>query len=268
MKINRIHGTILGFFLLTFSASASSVPLVTGAYNFQLAGGGGGSQATLNGVSVEIFCDDFANEIWDPSSNSANVTTLGSGANLDETRFGDVASWTTIALPDSTDQTFLNGAAGSASSARYAMVAYLVSQYNPGQGNNTSNNQIQEAIWTLMDPASYGAATPPVPLIDPSGVGEPVADLEAAANWYLAGNATDSFLAQFEVVSDSTMSVPPVGVGVGGFQEQIVWTPAPEPRGGIWMLIGLFGVGGFLLQRARARKLAPAAQVFSVHGAS
>jgi hypothetical protein len=268
MKINRIHGTIVGFFLLTFSASSSSVPLVTGAYNFQLAGGGGGSQATLNGIAVEIFCDDFANEIWDPSSNSANVTTLGSGANLDATRFGDVASWTTIALPDPTDQTFLNGAAGSASSARYAMVAYLVSQYNLGQGNNTSNNQIQEAIWTLMDPAAYGTTTP---LIDPSGFGEPIADLEAAANWYLAGNATDSFLAQFEVVSDATMtpgSPSSGGVGVGGFQEQIVFTPAPEPRGGIWMLIGLFGVAGFLLQRARARKLAPVAQVFSVHRAS
>ena len=46
------------------------------------------------------------------------------------------------------------------------------------------------------------------------------------------------------------------GLGVGGFQEQIVFTPAPEPSGSIWMLIGLFGVGGFLLQRARAQKLA------------
>jgi hypothetical protein len=39
-------------------------------------------------------------------------------------------------------------------------------------------------------------------------------------------------------------------VGVGGFQEQIVMTP--EPRGGIWMLFGLLGVGAFLLRRAPA----------------
>jgi hypothetical protein len=49
------------------------------------------------------------------------------------------------------------------------------------------------------------------------------------------------------------------GVGVGGFQEQIVFTPAPEPRGGTWMLIGLFAVGGLLFERARRKKLAPAA---------
>jgi hypothetical protein len=55
------------------------------------------------------------------------------------------------------------------------------------------------------------------------------------------------------------MVVPTVGVGTGGFQEQIVFTPAPEPAGSIWMLIGLFGVAGFLVQRTRTRKLAPVA---------
>jgi len=265
MKTKHIFGTVLGSFLLTFSASASSVPLVVGTYNFELAGGGGGAEATLNGVPVQIFCDDFNNEIYVPSNNSANVTQLGSSANLDETRFGGVSSWTTIDLTSgataSTDNTFLAGA-GSAASARYDMVAYLVSLYNvPQNGNstvNTANNQIQEAIWTLMDPASYGAGAP---LIDPSGVGVPTTDLEAAANWYLGGGATNAFLSQFEVVSDATMAPGTSAdgyVGVGGFQEQIVFTPAPEPRGSIWMLIGLFGVGGFLLQRARAKKLAPA----------
>ena len=80
-------------------------------------------------------------------------------------------------------------------------------------------------------------------------------DLEQAAGWYLGGGATDSFLSQFEVVSDSNMSVPLVGVGTGGFQEQIVFTPTPEPRGSIWMLIGLFGAAGFVFQKVRARKL-------------
>jgi hypothetical protein len=257
MKINPIYGTALGFFLLTVSASAGSVPLVVGTYNFQLDGGGGGSSATLNGVPVEIFCDDFANEIYVPSSNSADVTQLGSGANLDDTRFGEVTSWANIG--GTTDGSFFNGGAGSTATARYDMVAWLVSQYVVGQGNTTANNQIQEAIWTLMDPAAYGSSTP---LIDPSGVGEPITDLENAANWYIDGGATNSFLSQFEVVSDAAMTSGSYRngyVGVGGFQEQIVYTPTPEPEGSIWMLIGLFGAGGFLLQRARGKKLAAAA---------
>ena len=254
MKINHILGPSLGLSLLTFSAAAASVPLVVGAYNFQLDGGGGGAQATLNGVPVQIFCDDFDNEIYAPSNNTANVTALGSSANLDETRFGDVSSsqWTTITLTAggaaTADDTFFNSGAGDAASVRYAMVAYLDSQYNVAQGNTTANNQIQEAVWTLMDPSAEGA------VINPSGV-DASSDLEQAAGWYLGGGATDSFLSQFEVVSDSNMSVPLVGVGTGGFQEQIVFTPTPEPRGSIWMLIGLFGAAGFVFQKVRARKL-------------
>jgi hypothetical protein len=251
MKLSLICGTIFASFLLTFNADASSVPFDTGTYNFPLAGGGGGSQATLNGLDVEAFCDDFANEISDPSNHTATVTQLGSGADLSATRFGNVSSWATIT--GTTDDGFFNGAAGSAASARYDMVAWLVSQYNMSQGDNTSNNQIQEAIWTLMDPAAYATDTPPQPLIDPSGVGVPITDLENAANWYLGGGATNSFLSKFEVVSDSTMTPGNSAngyVGVGGFQEQIVMTP--EPRGGIWMLFGLLGVGAFLLRRAPA----------------
>jgi hypothetical protein len=256
MKTNQINVTVFGLFLFAFSASASSLPLVVGTYNFQLDGGGGGAEATLNGVPVEIFCDDFYHDIYAPSTDSANVTGLSTSANLDETRFGDVSSsqWTQISLtgggPATTDDSFFNTGAGSSASARYDMVAYLVSQYNIAAGNTTSNNQIQEAIWTLMDPTAEGA------VIDSTI--NPTSYLEQAAAWYSAGGATNSFLSQFEVVSDSNMTVPQIGVGTGGFQEQIVYMPAPEPSGAIWMLIGLLGVGGFLFQRSRARKLAPA----------
>jgi len=241
------------------SASASPVPLQVNSYNFQLDGGGGGARATLNGVPVEIYCDDFVNEIRIPSTGSANVTQLSTTADLDLTRFGQVTSWTTITLSGNpTDQTFLNTGAGSTAEARYDMVAWLVSQYNIGQNANptvnAANNQIQEAIWTLMDPAAYATDSPAISLIDPSGLGQPTADLEAAANWYLGGGATNSFLSHFEVVSDATMTPGNARdgwVGSGGFQEQIVFCPTPEPRGGIWMLIGLFGVGACLLRKVR-----------------
>jgi hypothetical protein len=258
MKTSLINAIVFAFFFLARSASAGSVPLDVTSYNFQLAGGGGGAQATLNGVPVEIFCDDFDNQIWVPSDNSANVTTLGASADLNQTRFGNVSpsQWTAIDLTGggvaSTDDAFFNSGGGDTAAARYDMAAYLVSLYNVPSGYTTSNNEIQEAIWTLMDPTAEGAA------IDPSGV-NPTDYLEQAANWYVGGGATNSFLGQFEVVSDSTMNVPLSGVGTGGFQEQIVFTPAPEPRGSIWMLIGLFGAAGFLLKRARGKQLAAAA---------
>jgi hypothetical protein len=248
MKLSIIITSVFTL-VLAGGASAAGVPLHTVSYDFQLAGGGG-AQATLNGVPVEIFCDDFANEIFVPSDNMANVTTLGSGADLSKTRFGNVASntWTAITLTGggaaSADQTFFNIGGGSAAAARYDMAAYLVSLYNVALANDTPNNQIQEAIWTLMDPTAEGA------VIDPSGV-DPTSYLEQAAAWYIGGNAVDSFLSKFQVVSDVNMNVPRVGVGVGGFQEQIVRTVTPEPRGGVWMLLGLLGVGAFLWQRSR-----------------
>ncbi len=242
-------------------ATAGTVPLNVISYNFPLAGGGGGASATLNGVPVEIFCDDFANDISAPSSQSANVTTLGTSANLTDTRFGSVASngWTTITLNDGNsvvdtqDNSFFNNpGSGSAALARYEMAAYLVSLYNQGAGANlNNNNEIQEAIWTIMDPQAEGA------VINPSGL-SPDSYLEQAASWYVTANtpgnqgALNSFLSRFEIVSPPNMTYTG-GLGHGGFQEQIVMNPVvtPEPRGGVWLLLSLLVVGFLGVRRNR-----------------
>jgi hypothetical protein len=252
MKKYLSHICFIGSFVLTVSANASGVPFHVSTYDFPLAGGGGGSLATLNGVPVQIFCDDFSNEIWVPSDNSANVTQVTS-SDLSATRFGAVTSWTSISVGDATDQTFLNTGAGSAAGVRYDLVAYLVSLYSLPAGNNTANNTIQEAIWTLMDPSVYPSPKP----LNPDSV-DPSSYLEQAASWYIGGGATTAFLSQFEIVSDALMTPGTLSsgwVGVGGFQEQIVMTP--EPRGGVWMLIGFFGMAAFLVQRARTRRAFP-----------
>jgi hypothetical protein len=272
MKIKSLLGAGFALLFISLGASADTLVLTPSSYNFPLAGGGGGASATLNGVAVEIYCDNFADEIYLPSNNSADVTKLGTGANLNLTRFGNVAQvgWTTITLNDgnsvldNADDAFFNDPngstpqAGSTALARYEMAAYLVSLYNVPLGNNTSNNQIQEAIWTLLDPAAEG------PAIDPSGV-NPDSYLEQAASWYngMSGNpgALNSFVSQFEIVSDPSMTGLGSGAGVGGFQEQIVMTPTPEPRGGLWMLIGLFGFGAVLLRRMRT-------PLSGIHGAN
>jgi hypothetical protein len=258
MKSKSIFGAGLALLFITVGAQAGT--LILNSYNFQLDGGGGGAAATLNGASVEIYCDNFYNEIYVPSTNSANVTTLGTSANLNQTRFGNVAptGWTTITLNDgntaldNADDAFFNDPngstpeAGSTALVRYEMAAYLVSLYNLGQGNSTSNNQIQEAIWTILDPSAEG------PVIDPSGV-NPDSYLEQAVSWYnsMSGNQTalNSFLSRFEIVSDPSMTGLRSGVGVGGFQEQIIMT-TPEPRQEGLLLVGLL-MGGFLVVRRK-----------------
>src|ERR1700722_5455941 len=252
MNGKSILGTGFALLFMTLRATGGTMPLDTISYNFQLAGGGGGATATLNGVPVEIFCDDFANDINVPSDNSADVTVLGTGANLSETRFGGVSStsWAPISISDGNttldnqDNSFFNIGNGSSALARYEMVAYLVSIYNIGQGGNTSNNQIQEAIWTILDPTAEKA------LLNPDGVNA-AGYLEQAVNWYTSMNANQAalngFLSNFEIVSSSNMTFSN-GLGIGGFQEQIVMTP--EPRGGAWILLSLL-VGGLLLMRRR-----------------
>ena len=262
MKRKSIFGAGLALLFTALGAHAGTVSLVLSpsSYNFQLAGGGGGASALLNGAPVEIFCDNFADEIYVPSNNQANVTMLGTGANLGDTRFGSVAptGWTTITLNDgntaldNADEAFFNDPngstpeAGSTALARYEMAAYLVSLYNVSQGSTTANNEIQEAIWTILDPAAQG------PVIDPSGV-NPDSYLENAVNWYnnMSGNQTalNTFLSKFEIVSDPSMTGLGNGVGVGGFQEQIVMTP--EPRGGIWILLGFLAAGFLVVRRNR-----------------
>jgi hypothetical protein len=233
---------------MTICANAGTVTLDVLSYTFPLAGGGGGASATLNGTPVEIFCDDFANEINLPSNNLAYVTTLGTGVNLSETRFGDVSQngWTAINGLGSQDDTFFNTGSGSYALARYDMVAYLVSLYNQAPGNTTADNQIQEAIWTIMDPKAEGS------VINPANVSASNY-LEQAATWYTSMNANqsalNSFLSKFEIVSSANMTFKN-GIETGGFQEQIVMTP--EPRAGVWILLSLL-VGSVLVVRRRTQ---------------
>lgn len=277
MKSYLLLSTALAGLVVATGAEAGTVPLdVSNNYNFQLAGNGGSAVATLNGVQVQIFCDNFANEINLGQNYTANVTPLSTTANLGLTRFGNVSQssatsagtsgWEPIILNDgntaldNADDAFFNTGAGLAPLERYEMVAYLVSQYN--LANNTTpiknaNNQIQESIWTLMDPTVEG------PVIDPSGL-NPDSYLEQAASWVQAmntpgnQNALNAFLAHFEVVSDSTMTFHIPGAATGGFQEQIVDlnpvpppTPTPEPRGTALALGAFLAAAAVLLKHSR-----------------
>jgi hypothetical protein len=233
---------------------ASPHQLDTISYNFMLAGGGGGSAAKLDkSLDIEIFCVDFANEIIVPKTNyySANLTSItSSGFNATTTRFGSNTSWRTVTIADDAvdggsddvvDSGIINGATNAL--GRYQMAAYLVSQYNRPAGNNTANNGIQTAIWKILNPSIYSAA--PVSA-------DASAALEQAAVWY---NTTitadrDSYLANYRIVSDSTMTACGL-VLCGGFQEQI--TVVPEPKYVGLLLMGLFALFSIRLRKASMR---------------
>jgi len=258
MKLGRLILIAAVVTSFTSAVSAGPVTLDTTAYNFQLDGGGGGAEATIEpNQNIEIFCVDYANDIYVPTQGySAYLTTVTSGSLLSNTRFGSVSNWTTVNIGgDSTDSSTINTATDL---GRYQMAAYLVSQYNYSAGkntpfglggSNTSNDGIQQAIWDILDPSgeNFGQIA--------SGSYTNTA-LEAAAQWYsgTGGNGStsrDGFLANFRIVSDATMGSCTGSRLVNcGFQEQM--TVVPEPRHLVLMLVGLLLVGGVVFRKVQA----------------
>jgi hypothetical protein len=231
--------TTIAILFLAVAAEANPVQFDTHSYNFALTGGGGGEVGVLaSDLNVETFCDNFNNEIDVPHTGySAYLSTLTDGSDLGHTRFGSNSSWHTVTINDgdsndAADAAIINGASAL---GRYQMAAFLVSEYQTKQGSNATNNGIQAAIWDIFDPSGSPAAPT---------YADATQALEQAAEWYANPNANRSFLADFLIVSDSTMTWNGAGNPLaGGFQEQLtLLDPVPEPRTLAWMLIGLFSI--------------------------
>ncbi len=236
----RVIYTTTAVLFLAVAAEANPVEFDTHTYNFALIGGGGGESGVLDSdLSVETFCDNFNNEIYVPHTGySAYLSTLTTGSDLSHTRFGSNSSWQTVTIDDgdsndAADSAIINDADAL---GRYQMAAFLVSQYQTNQGSDATNNGLQAAIWDILDPSSSPAAP---------AYADASEALEEAAEWYANPDANKSFLADFLIVSDSTMSWNGAGNPLsGGFQEQLtmVLCPVPEPRATVWILVGLFSI--------------------------
>jgi len=253
MNLKRTGGTLLALSFLAMQAgAATTVTLDTGVaplgYNFPLGpdDNGGGMSTTVNGVTLETFCVDFANNINEPYTYQAYVTTIESTSDLSNTRFGNVTSW---ADPWSASASYASTLDNANALARYQMAAYLVSTYNVPAGNVGYNEGIQQAIWEILDPTTSNAL-----LSNISDATDLNNALSAAATWYSGTTVgqRNAFLSNYEILSDPNMSnCTNRLVCASSFQEQIVdptWN-CPEPRGQALMMIGLLTLGWALRSR-------------------
>jgi hypothetical protein len=266
MNLSRPCGAILTLLFLAIEANANP-NLYTLSYNFPLYVNGvnaygGGASATLNNgntnLNIEIFCDDFAHQIWVPYGPptypgylGVDVTALSPSSDLSHTRFGNVKSWTSVNIAgDATDSNTINSANAL---GRYQMVAYLIQQYHTldNPTNDPYNNGIQEAIWAIMDPTT---TDPNSSILTLPNIGDPTSGLKQAAQWYANANSDKSFLANFQIISDPAMYNCGIGELCTGFQEQLFDPPAnpatvPEPRGQLLIILGLLSLCAFRYQK-------------------
>lgn len=94
----------------------------------------GAYSGQLDGQNVSLFCDDFANEVTVGQQWTANLSTITTGSDLSNTRYGDVA-----------------GAAQT-----YQQVAWLDTQFS--QQSTAQWADIHATIWQYFDPTA--APTP------------------------------------------------------------------------------------------------------------
>jgi PEP-CTERM motif len=185
------------------------------------------------------YCVDDLNEVsitTPPAGYSVNLVDLANNSQVfTDTRYGQ-----TPAASFSTNLVTVPSVIGTAQD-RYAMAAWLITQYSFNSGNAAANNsEIQNAIWTLLNATA-------APLPDSDGIGTYVMQAES---WIVGEMATNKLTAFENTV---VIYSPTAVVGVAdparytvGNQEMIGFTSAPEPAtlamlGAGLLFIGLLG---------------------------
>lgn len=144
---------------------AQSLVLIgTPAGSSQMGVGGGEFQGTVNGYSTLFWCVDDQEEFSFGDSGYGNVTLLSNvSANPTTVKFGNVTNGGNPHWINTSD-TFDSVALPSDAASRFAMAAYLVSQYNGFVSSEAGaviadtpvDLAIQEAIWSLTNNSSIG----------------------------------------------------------------------------------------------------------------
>jgi hypothetical protein len=236
-----------GLLWLTFGGAAFGSTLYITAFT-QNVDDGGQFLANLGNPaqSFYIYCVDFQNDETTPSQvniSTPNTSTPDLTPNYDglaNTRYGAVP--TALFTYDGTGPTAINSA------ERYVLAAWLTTQFDFSSGVTSADDQIQNAIWTLLNTTG---TTTGFPYGDAAGTGT---YLSQAINFF--DTTPTAKLLQFESevrVFTSTDVVTyngPDWSPVSGTQEMIAVIPStstPEPA-----TIAMMGAG--MLQLVWFRK--------------
>ncbi len=232
-----------GLLWLTFSAVGFGNNLYFNGQTENVLEGGQFSAYLQSNPSQQllIYCVDYANDLvnGEPVNISTPNMSVSPFDGLADTRYGQTPT-ADFAFYNSGTGTLASGTAPLTALQRYVIAAYLTTQYNFTSGVTIADDQIQNAIWTLLNVAG----TSGFPYGDALGDGNYIPQAEM---WL--GSQSTSSLAAFESdikIYTSTNTIPYTGPGtpyMSGSQEMIGVTP--EPASFALLGAGLFAIGYF-----------------------
>lgn len=248
----------LSFSAVTFGSTLFSI---TGQPN-NIDGGGGQFTAYLGPVNTQtilVYCVDDLNEIGVPSTgNLDNITDL---ANMPAynvttnnfTRYGETAPGSFTPIVTVNDPTPTDATAQD----RYAMAAWLITQYILPVSSATTaqlitDDEIQNAIWTLLDATSAVHSNCSDTTISSAtcaaGVSTEIGNAQTWINGQISAGTLTAFENTVVIYSDTNIAAlsDPTRYTGGTTQEMIGFTSTPEPAtlamlGAGLLAIGLFG---------------------------
>jgi hypothetical protein len=215
--------------------------------------GGGEFAGTINGASTLFWCVDDQEEFTFGDSGFGNVTLLQNvGAQAGSVKFGNVTNGGTPHWTNTTD-TFDSVTLPNDAASRFAMAAYLVSQYNGFTSNesgaivaNTPQDlAIQQAIWSLTNNSSLAGGFSTISGDDATNTTDQYWIHQALLN-YAGVNTGDWAVVSW--TTDSLGNLDPRG-DKQTFLVQVA--PTPEPR--FYGMLAMAMAGMCFVARRRQR---------------
>jgi hypothetical protein len=231
----------------------SLVLIDTPSGSSQLGVGGGEFAGTINGDSTLFWCVDDQEEFNFGDSGYGNVTLLQNvGANASSVKYGNVTNGGTPTWTNTSD-TFDSVALPSDATDRFAMAAFLVSEYNGFVGsesgavvaNTAQDLAIQEAIWSITNNSSLSGGFSTISGNDTNNTTDQYWIHQALLNY------ANVNLGNWAVVSWTTDSLGNLSWRDNKQTFLVQVAPTPEPRLYGILLFGMAGLCFF----ARRRKL-------------